>query len=65
VPPKVSDFEAMLRPLAESVLEPGEELLGTCIASQQTTFRGWVVGGQTQSEGVEALGQWFRRNGSG
>jgi hypothetical protein len=145
----VSDFEAMLRPFAESVLEPGEELLGTCIASQQTTFRGWMVviavtdrhlvlqrlkkskqleadgeplrlaaadiasaktgstgdefanptiavvdalavnlrlqttdgqklklmisrggegtlgrmgGGQTQSEGVEALGQWFRRN---
>lgn len=146
----MSDFEAMLRPFAESVLEPGEELLGTCIASQQTTFRGWMVvvavtdrhlvlqrlkkskqleadgeplrlaaadiagaktgstgdefanptiavvdalavnlrlktsdgqklklmisrggegtlgrmgGGQTQSEGVEALGQWFRRNG--
>ena len=148
----MSDFEAMLRPFAESVLEPGEELLGTCIASQQTTFRGWMVviavtdrylvlqrlkkskeleadgeplrlaaadiadaktgssgdefanptiavvealavtlqlkttdgqklklmisrggegtlgrmgGGQTQSEGVEALGQWFRRNGGG
>jgi hypothetical protein len=147
----MSDFEAMLRPFAESILEPGEELLGTCIASQQTTFRGWMVaiavtdrqlvlqrlkkskqleadgeplrlgaadiadaktgssgdefanptiavvealaitlqlkttdgqklklmisrggegtlgrmgGGQTQSEGVEALGQWFRRNAS-
>ena len=39
----MNDFEAMLRPFAESVLEPGEELRGTCIASQQTTFRGWMV----------------------
>jgi hypothetical protein len=39
----MSDFEAMLRPFAETVLEPGEEMLGTCIASQQTTFRGWMV----------------------
>jgi hypothetical protein len=39
----MSDFEAMLRPFAESILEPGEEALGTCIASQQTTFRGWMV----------------------
>ena len=37
------DEAARLRPFAESVLEPGEESLGTCIASQQTTFRGWMV----------------------
>jgi hypothetical protein len=147
----MSDFEAMLRPFAESVVGPDEQVLGTCIASQQTTFRGWMVaivvtdrhlilqrlkkskeleadgdplrlaaadiasaktgatgdefanpsivvvdalsinlrlrttdgqklklmimrggegaiarmgGGQTQSEGVEALGNWFRRNGA-
>jgi hypothetical protein len=148
----MSDFEAMLVPFAESVVEPGEAVLGTCIASQQTTFRGWMVaivvtdrhlvlqrlkkskrleadgeplrltaadiasaktgatgdefanpsiavvdalaidlrlrttdgqklklmimrggegaiarmgGGQTQSDGVAALGEWFRRNGGG
>jgi hypothetical protein len=39
----MNDFESMLRPFAESVLEPGEVALGTCIASQQKTFSGWMV----------------------
>jgi hypothetical protein len=39
----LSDFEAQLLPFAESLLGPGERLEGTCIASQQTTFRGWMV----------------------
>jgi hypothetical protein len=29
--------------VAESLLAPGETLLGTCIATQQKTFKGWMV----------------------
>lgn len=39
----MADLESELRPLAESLLEPGETLLGTCVATQQTTFKGWMV----------------------
>jgi hypothetical protein len=39
----VAGYEETIRPFAESVLEPGEELRGACVASQQTTFRGWMV----------------------
>ncbi len=39
----MSDFEDMMRPFAESVVGPGEELFGACVASQQTTFRGWMA----------------------
>jgi hypothetical protein len=39
----VAEYEAMIRPFAESVLAPGDELQGACVASQQTTFRGWMV----------------------
>lgn len=39
----MADFESKLRPLAESLLEPGEELRGTCVATQQKTFKGWMV----------------------
>ncbi len=39
----IADLESKLRPLAESLLAPGETVLGTCVASQQTTFKGWMV----------------------
>lgn len=39
----MADLESKLRPLAESLLNPGEELLGACVATQQKTFKGWMV----------------------
>lgn len=39
----MADLESKLRPLAESLLAPGEELLGACVATQQKTFKGWLV----------------------
>lgn len=37
------DLESQLRPFAEGLLDPGEELLGCCVASQQSRFQGWMV----------------------
>lgn len=39
----VADLASELHPFAESMLEPGEELLGACVASQQQRLRGWMV----------------------
>ena len=39
----MADLESKLRPVAESLLGPDETLLGTCIATQQKTFKGWMV----------------------
>lgn len=39
----MADLESELTPVAESLLDPGEELRGACVASQQSTFRGWMV----------------------
>ena len=39
----MADLESKLRPVAESLLAPGETLLGTCVATQQKTFKGWMV----------------------
>ena len=39
----MADLESKLRPLAESLLEPGEELLGCCVATQSSTFSGRLV----------------------
>jgi hypothetical protein len=39
----MADLESKLRPLAESLLAPGESMLGTCVATQQKTFKGWMV----------------------
>lgn len=39
----MADLESKLRPLAESLLGPGETLLGACVATQQKTFKGWMV----------------------
>ena len=39
----MADLESKLRPVAESLLAPGEALLGTCVATQQKTFKGWMV----------------------
>ena len=39
----MADLESQLRPFAESMLEPGEVLLGCCVASQQSRFKGWMV----------------------
>jgi hypothetical protein len=36
-------LEAKLRPPAESVLAPGEELLGCCVATQSGLFKGRMV----------------------
>ena len=36
----MADLESELRHLAESLLGPSETMLATCVATQQTTFRG-------------------------
>lgn len=39
----MADLGEKLVPVAEGLLEPGEELRGCCVATQQTTFKGWMV----------------------
>jgi hypothetical protein len=39
----VADIDSKYRPHLESRLEPGEELRGLCIATQQSTFKGRAV----------------------
>jgi hypothetical protein len=39
----VSDLGEKLRPVADSVLAPGEELLGSCVATQTSLFKGRMV----------------------
>lgn len=39
----MADLTTELEPFARSLLDPGEELLGACIASQQRRMRGWMV----------------------
>ena len=37
------DYEAKLAAVVASLVEPGEELLGTCMATKQSAFRGSMV----------------------
>ncbi len=39
----MADLDSELTPFAESLLGPGEELLGACVASQQKRFSGFMV----------------------
>jgi hypothetical protein len=39
----VPDIDSNYRPRLERLLEPGEELRGLCIATQQSTFKGRAV----------------------
>ncbi len=39
----MADLASELEPFARSLLEPGEELLGACVASQQKRLKGWMV----------------------
>src|SRR5689334_8453801 len=39
----MADLGQKLEPLAAGLLEPGEELRGSCVATRQTTFKGWMV----------------------
>jgi hypothetical protein len=39
----VADLGEKLRPVAESLLEPGEELRGCCVATQSSLFKGRMV----------------------
>jgi hypothetical protein len=39
----VADLDSKLRPLVEPLLEPGEELRGVCVATQQSMFKGRQV----------------------
>ena len=39
----IADLESKLTPIAESLLGPGETVLGTFIATEQKTFKGWMV----------------------
>ena len=102
----MADLGDKLRPVGESLLEPGEELRGCCVATQSSLFKGRMVaivvtderlvvqgmtrkfepdgepislpperiadaraegplgglGGETQRQGVQALGDWFARH---
>jgi hypothetical protein len=40
----VADLAGKLTPVLEALLEPGEQLRGACVATQQSTFRGRMVG---------------------
>jgi hypothetical protein len=39
----MADLDAKLRGLVEPLLEPGEELRGVCVATQQSLFKGRQV----------------------
>jgi hypothetical protein len=39
----MADLGEKLEPIAGELLEPGEELRGCCVASQQSTFKGRMV----------------------
>jgi hypothetical protein len=39
----MADLGDKLKPVAEAVLEPGEELRGCCVATQQSAFKGRMV----------------------
>lgn len=39
----MADLDDKLRPVAESLLGPGEELLGCCVATQSSLFKGRMV----------------------
>lgn len=39
----MADLAEKLVPVAEALLAPGEELRGCCVATQQRTFKGWMV----------------------
>jgi hypothetical protein len=39
----VSEFQDMVRPHLQSVLESGEDLRGICAATQQSTFKGRLI----------------------
>lgn len=39
----MADLATELQPFAESMIAPGETLLGACVASQQARLKGWMV----------------------
>lgn len=43
MPPDASDLDAKLHAALAPALEPGEELRGACLATQQSTFKGRMV----------------------
>ena len=63
----VADLASELHPFAESLLEPGEELLGACVASQQRRFKGWMVAVAVTPERIViqrmAKGREFKADG--
>lgn len=40
----MADLGDKLMPVLEALLEPGEQIAGGCVATQQSTFRGRMVG---------------------
>jgi hypothetical protein len=39
----MADLGASLTPFAATLVDPGETLLGACVGSRQSTFKGWMV----------------------
>lgn len=39
----MADLASELEPFAESLVDPGEVVLGACVASQQQRLKGWMV----------------------
>jgi hypothetical protein len=39
----MAELSTSLTPFAESLIEPGETLLGACVATRQTAFKGWML----------------------
>jgi hypothetical protein len=61
----VTDLEEKLRPVADSVLAPGEELLGCCVATQSSLFKGRMVALVVTRERlvVQGMGRRFEPKG--
>ena len=65
-------FAARVGPVLQPLLEPGEQLVGVVAATLKKTFSGGLyaigvtdrrlVGGETQTQGVRALGERLGRN---
>ena len=61
----MADLGEKLRPVADSLLAPGEELLGCCVATQSSLFKGRMVALVVTSERlvVQGLNRRFEPDG--
>lgn len=60
------DLEDRLRPVAESLLAPDEEMLGCCVATQSSLFKGRMAAIAVTEDRliVQGMGRELSRTGS-